>query len=502
MSLFNSFLLLLCTVSFKIAHGGLIVGLRCPSASTTATTSFFKPSLEYRGNRLQRSIPSRISFAATSADTALSSGADGSLQNKTSRDEQRDMQSLLRWARKNGIHFADGVELQKNPNNGGWGVMATQPLRKGTKALVVPRKLVVSSPSTEKLVKGEFDKAFGILQKADVYDYKPEFLLVVRMLLEHALGEKSNYHVWVQSLPSTFSTGIWMDEFEQSFLTKDSRVVLDLQQRQYDAFFKAAQTLSDERIQSIFAKNDGGTIFQWAFSVVFSRSWRYSGDEGSDAVSNIVPLGDMFNHSGERANAGVQDFLSEDSYLELTQDVSKGSELTISYGVPYNQFRLLVVFGFFDIGCEEIFSNMNFPGKDQDEALVDMGCTDPSKLVFRVDAGLAANAVWDASLYIALSSNPKEQRALHDAHLRGDRKAKSALHAKHNLQASVLLGEHVRKTINELYPSQLMGVELKREDYEQHSNLRMIIEHNRWMRVAFGRVFDRVNGMVQQEIKK
>eukprot|EP00957_Ditylum_brightwellii_P022674 1709863-Ditylum_brightwellii.AAC.1 len=190
----------------------------------------------------------------------------------------------------------------------------------------------------------------------------------------------------------------------------------------------------------------------------------------------------MFNHSGERANAGVQDFLSEDSYLELTQDVSKGSELTISYGVPYNQFRLLVVFGFFDIGCEEIFSNMNFPGKDQDEALVDMGCTDPSKLVFRVDAGLAANAVWDASLYIALSSNPKEQRALHDAHLRGDRKAKSALHAKHNLQASVLLGEH--------------------EDYEQHSNLRMIIEHNRWMRVAFGRVFDRVNGMVQQEIKK
>lgn len=96
------------------------------------------------------------------------------------------------------------------------------------------------------------------------------------------------------------------------------------------------------------AYND--TVTQWAFNVVLTRSWQYPVDDDSDDSqtmrSDLVPLGDMFNHA-EPANDTIQ-FITK-------YDVQENTTLTLSYGTPTNPHRFLTVFGFVDTAQPEIF---------------------------------------------------------------------------------------------------------------------------------------------------
>ena len=172
----------------------------------------------------------------------------------------------------------------------------------------------------------------------------------------------------------------------------------------YRVYTKALQAMEDKP-PSLAALLETDTVkgqeaILWAFNVVYTRSWRVGGEDGSDADSNIVPLVDMFNH-GDPANVAViQDpeldpknvniVLQTD--LDMQLDTSNVN-LHLSYGLT-NSHRFLTIFGFVDESMPVLFSQIVF--KSPSPEMIALGCNDRSEMVFNAKDGAVANAVWDS----------------------------------------------------------------------------------------------------------
>ena len=426
-----------------------------------------------------------------------------SLTSQPHRFETRgDPSSLRDWAQEKGVTFADGVGFSPARNTEGmkndWQIVPLEntsnnmKLEKGSVLLSVPKELVLNSVAIEKEMEGSpLRKALKTLGKRKFTEHKGEFLIFLKILKEVGKGESSQWFDWIQCLPPTFSTGVCFDDVELDCLPSFSRALADNERKKLKIFSKCAKLAENVwENDNIHAGHDSDWLFQWAYNVVYTRCWKFS-DELDSGATEIVPMGDLFNHK-EPANVAVEsDSSSTTANFVLQSDGA--TDFSLSYGLATNAHRFLVVFGFVDETMPEIFCQVVFPEATPEQVL--LGCQDRSKMCYSQD-GAISDTVFDSVLYLLLASKPEEQRALYDAHLQGDGESKKLLRYKYSLEISLTLKNHVDGTLQEL-ESLLKSIE--EASVGSHPNLPLIKRQNIFLQGVFRKVSEVLADMVQEE---
>lgn len=461
----------------------------------------------------------------------------------------RDISSLQDWAHENGARFHNNIGLvsfttENESVSDNWGV-AVMPsststpisttLNAGTTILSVPTSLVVSSTRVaEELVndyKLNMQPAMNILNNSGFTNQVPEFLLFVKILMEMTRGSDSVWHAWLESLPRTFSTGVYMNSFEISCLPPFAFALQEFESRKLDTFRQALTLLLEQPalteslpfLKDAFSSAQQDELTKWVYSVVFSRCWKYadqvenfvSGISDDVGRSDIVPLGDMFNHADD-ANVVVNypDDASNDATVKfvLNQDIDPRDklQLSLSYGLTTNPYRFLILFGFANDQMKELYCQVLFtkPSKE----LIELGCTDRSKMVYRTQDGAVSNTVWDIVLYSLLeqqvAGNAQVEairKEFYQAHVNGDEETKAPIRERYTLECSLTLRNHVQSTLKEFndlvnkVDTILEASGDKDRVNEENPCLEMIHKHNKFVQGVFQRVQKRLEGMIQAE---
>jgi hypothetical protein len=261
-----------------------------------------------------------------------------------------------------------------------------------------------------------------------------------------------------------------------------------------------------------------------------TRCWRYAQDSHEDEVDVeeekeekghvdmirpiLVPFGDMFNHK-EPPNVIVRDsdaFDSVDFVLAYDTNVpshhhhddpQEGSTsnvgLFLSYGLT-NPHRFLTVFGFCDESMPEVFSQLLFHNPTPE--LINLGCNDRSKMVYRTSDGGISTAVWDCILYTLLAQVPSEQEQFYSAHLENNTEEKMRFHRKYALEEALTLRNHVEATANE-FRDYFRKIDFMSEDERAlHPRLPLIRRHNHFLYRIFDKVRQRIDQRAQNEVKR
>jgi len=198
--------------------------------------------------------------------------------------------------------------------------------------LSMPTSLVLSLPKVAKelveVYNLDLKDSMKILHDRRFANQTPEFFLLIKTLLEHTKGNDSLWQPWLASMPQTFQTGIYMNSFEKLCLPPFAFALAEFETEKLQAFCQAllcllAQPTATESLLSLkevaLKQSDDYNLFKWAYNIVFSWCWKYADqvdniDTDEIGRSDIVPLGDMFNHA-DPANVVV-------NYMECGQDDS------------------------------------------------------------------------------------------------------------------------------------------------------------------------------------
>ena len=424
-----------------------------------------------------------------------------SLTSQPHRFETRgDPSSLRDWAKERGVTFADcvGISPCAESVQDDWQIGPLEEasnkmkLGRGSVLLSVPKELVLNSVCIEKEMEGSsLKKALKTLGKRKFIEHKGEFLIFLKILKEVGKGKDSKWYDWIQCLPPKFSTGVCFDDVELDCLPSFSRALADNERKKLKVFRKCAKLAesvwANDNIQ---AGDDSDELFQWAYNVVYTRCWKFS-DELDSGATEIVPMGDLFNHN-EPANVAVEsDSSSSTTNFVLQSDGA--TDFSLSYGLATSAHRFLVVFGFVDETMPDIFCQVVFLEATPEQVL--LGCQDRSKMCYSQE-GAISDTIFDSVLYLLLASKPEEQRALYDAHLQGDEESKKLLRYKYSLEISLTLKNHVDGTLQEL-ESLLKSIE--EANFRSHPNLPVIKRQNLFLQSVFRKVSEVLADMVQEE---
>ena len=430
-------------------------------AWTTLSSYFVLPSSKIATRRYSPSI-----VFARSKDTDDALRLEKILMEQ---DDNRKVPSLQEWAVSQGISIADGVELVNN-GMGDWGVGLTgaetinnnsTTYRKGSAIMTIPKGLILSSSDIDDV--GLIESITASMTKANLNYFVPECLLVLRVLQECSLGASSPWYPWLESLPKSFDTGLYLNELEASHVQRLAPDFLRQQQLQ----FRACQIAIQSTVQSMPMYNEVAAylkkspedddIIRWAFSVVFTRSWRSQQSSEDIATATLVPLGDMFNHAdGEYATIipnMIEKSKEEQIVMTLSKDTMAGTNLHLSYGLTTHPGRFLVVFGFWDRSAPFMDANLTVPDAYK--------VNDPSQLVVSTRNGGITQEVLDLATFRFLQqSKPEEAKRWIEAQQTGPKEESATVVSKlsetYELEGVLFLRMHVLKLLAETYPGALV----------------------------------------------
>lgn len=429
-----------------------------------------------------------------------------SLPNPLNLETRGDPSSLRDWAKSNEIIFADGIGFSQSEGlDEDWQIQALddgqqlQQLEKGSVLLSVPKDFVFRSGKIFHEMGGEaaLGEALQTLEKREFTDHKGELLLFLKVLKEVKKGESSKWYSWIQCLPRTFSTGTYFDEIELECLPAFSRTLADYERVKLLVFGKCASMTEVAWANgNTDSASDRSALYNWAYNVVYTRCWKFS-DELDSGTTEMVPIGDLFNHK-EPGNVAVDNDPLGSSVDFILQNDMLGTGLSLSYGLT-NPHRFLVIFGFVDEFLPEIFCQVVFPEATPEH--VALGCSDRSKMVYSTSDGAISDTIWDSVLYILLASKPDEQKALYDAHIKGDLESKKSLRYKYALETSLTLKNHVDGTLDEL-ATMVNVTDKAKQGNSLHQNLVLIEKHNLFLISVFKKVSALLDTMVTEESQR
>jgi len=233
----------------------------------------------------------------------------------------------------------------------------------------------------------------------------------------------------------------------------------------------------------------------------------------------------MFNHR-EPPNVFVEDidssefvrFILVDECVDdvnFSIDTSKNEsnrsndgykkDLFISYGLSTNPYRFLIRFGFCNTQMIELFCQVLF--SNPSDEMVDLGCNDRKKMVYRTQDGAISNTVWDTVLYSLLDQVPEDQALFYKAHQEGENDQKSVLHERYIIETSLVLRKHVVKELSELRESlskidSIMNTMSAMELEMEHPRLPMIRQHNEFIFRTFEKARQQIDARVKGELKR
>ncbi|CAJ1948495.1 unnamed protein product [Cylindrotheca closterium] len=451
-------------------------------------------------------------------------------------EDKRDIPSLQDWAVEQGVHFAEGVLLVDN-GLGDWGVglSANHSHVANTPIMTIPPHLILSSqdariaPATQSFIE---NKMATISPGMDYYH--KECLLMMVVLLETFNAASSNWSPWLETLPRSFSIGLFLDPLERSHVGRMAPAFLEQQDKQWNACWNAIQQVVDDELVELpigfrdylrnYMMNEKSSssssseeetaddertlkeLVQWAFGVVFTRSWR--SPDGKAAT--LVPLGDMFNHDSSMANVFPSLLQQNDDddeslaakmpegsiQMKLKQNVEVGSPLFISYGMGDQPARFLVNFGFWDRSASLMDANLTVPNTED-------WIVDPSELVVSTRSGGVSEEVWNLAAYKFLLLN--EQNAmtatkLAQARKDNDQASFQAILDDYDIPAIMYLRKHALQIISETYPD--MDLCPEGNPIESPRRFGMIARYNNGMRESWMRVAESLEFELEDALAK
>ena len=419
-----------------------------------------------------------------------------------SDDSTRDMSSLKEWADKNYIEISSKATITLNSGDD-YGITLNQSAKSMEKILSVPKNMVLDSEKLRLEWNDQIEPALNHIEKAGFKDSGLNFILMLKVIKEYLMKEDSKWSSWIGSLPQSFTTGVCMDEVELSCLPPFALALANFERQQLEIFSEAIELLENENSSLLTEKVDANLIL-WAFNIVTTRCWRYAQDSDDTDVIRpiIVPIGDLMNHKeppnvivrDSDANGNVEFVLADDIIVED----DKMSNLYLSYGLT-NPHRFLIVFGFVDTSMPEIFSQLIF-NKPTPE-LINLGCNDRSKLVYRTSDGGISTTIWDCILYTLLAQVPQEQDLFYTAAaLDNNMEEKLKFHAKYALEESMTLRGHVKGTVQEL--KELIDKIDSVAFPDAHPRLELIRQHNVFLHETFSKVLQRIEARCQTEVMR
>lgn len=251
--------------------------------------------------------------------------------------------AFLKWCSENGAYL--GSVAIKDLPDGGYGLVAEENIEDSSQFLGIPMKLVMTTVAARK------SKLGPLLRDDPIMKSMSNVALSIFLILELSAGESSFWHPYISVLPESFNTVLYFS-IEELELLSGSTVLdeaLKLHRsiaRQYAYFHKIFRT---HPLAKSLPFKDCFTydLYRWAVSAVMTRQnavpWTESdglgGDDarvdGTAAVTALVPLWDMCNHSDGKV---LTDYDSSTSMVRCyaMRDFQQGEEVTIFYGKRTN----------------------------------------------------------------------------------------------------------------------------------------------------------------------
>jgi hypothetical protein len=485
-------------------------------------------------NGRRRSIPPQTLLRMSPSSSPPSPPYN--LQQPLQLEQHRDMQPLSSWARSQGVVLADGIQLTED-TLGDWSLSTSKGFERGRAIMSVPSHLILSSDvDDDSILRNVY--AWMEMGTQSQQDYLPEYMLVYKIIQEVYLGENSRWYAWLQCLPRTFSTGLYLGELERYHVERMAGKYIRSQDYQYHDCLSLIQKLissqgtnGDDLIPTDFYQwmiefqhsnnsddvDDEDLSFdnlvRWAFTVVFTRSWR-SPDRKH---AQIVPLGDLANHDSQLANLQPS-FRQKDGAFQFytTSDINvvgptSLGNLYLSYGLSYAPARYLVLFGFCDVTAAYIDAQLDFLEDDdssEDNYSNKIGgkwptTLDPSQLVVSTTNGALSEDVWIAFLYKVLQENdpemiPKIRKAFADDndHDCGDMLLEQLLETW-----EWKIGMEIQTHYQRLMETDFAPIIASEYDLAEHPNLSMIINYNLFIRDTYLNVLKHINTYIAQSME-
>jgi hypothetical protein len=383
----------------------------------------------------------------------------------------RSVLTLSNWARERGIEMHPSTKWKDNGDED-WGLQLTSKVDRGTVLIKVPRSLVLDSA----VIKDEMvnddshneDKIAKCIEALGPFQVHEENFWIVLKLYQCQRQEDPKYDPWLAALPRSFPT---FSKEETFCLPYYAKYIAEYQQQKLDKFCQAAAVICGE------LDDTQKEQFTWAFNVVGSRFWKTESatEENYSPRSELVPVGDMFNHRGSPNVKIVHDH-EQDAvcFVYLGGDEAcYPQDLFITYGQPYNPHRFLMIFGFVDTDMHELWSHLLLSETNPYSS-------DVAKMVFTCKDGTISQQVWDAVLHELDPSKDLEA-------LRLSRTAKQIAHD--------VLTNHVAKQLDELTSLR------QKIDTTGGENMEHIRQHNEFLTAVFHRVQAHLNE-VKEELEK
>lgn len=447
-------------------------------------------------------------------------------QNRSAGAEtnSRDMSSLSKWSRSCEIVLADGIELSEDLLRD-WSLTTTKSIVQGSSIMTVPSHVILTSGIDgdsylpyydETDMRNIYDWMESELESGSQskQDYLAEYMLVYKLIREVHLDTKSRWYPWLQSLPTQFSTGLYLDEVERNHVERMTGDYIRIQGLQYQACSELFQKLVSKEIKTsiptqflkwVLALQEGDdkedtrfdNLIKWAFTIVFTRSWR-SPDRKE---AQIVPLGDLANHDSQFANL-KPGFRQTDGAFQFfaTNDIEVGGssspKLYLSYGLTYAPARYLVLFGFCDVTAAYIDAQLDF-FQLNDECKWPT-TLEPSQLVVSTLNGALSEDVWIAFLYkILQESYPEEldriRNVFDDSEERGDVLIQKVLETW-----EFEVGMEIQAYYQLLLETDFAPIPVTEKDLAEHPRLSMIVNYNLFIRETYLNVLQHVNVFLTQ----
>lgn len=426
---------------------------------------------------------------------------DTSPENNTILLRPQNRSSLLQeWAVESGIELSYGLQIVDEK------LVLAKPCARGDTLINIPKSIILSTDY--------YDNNPLKTRIADFVgtEYVSECLLMLRLLEESSKGARSKWYPWLQSLPTKFCTGIYFDERERSYVQQMAPEFLEQHMEQWQVCSQVILSLLHSLGGSsafsgsisvalqdwLMQHNDLEELLKWAFSIVYTTSWKSF--DGHHAM--IVPLASMLDHNVQLKNLqpchGKRSEVALD--LCLTKDAVEGTQLYISYGINDFPARFLVNFGFVDFSTEYVDAHINVD--DLLEHAMDWPPVDISDLVVSTRDGALSEELMTLFLYKVLHRHDLEllqaintlyETTEPDLVLIDDLEQDAMVHWAGEIAEEAKL--HFQSLLDKRYPPMFVGL----DDFSNHVNLKLIVEFNLYMRETFIKCLLRVKNMLKPE---
>ncbi|KAL4144507.1 hypothetical protein PRNP1_013636 [Phytophthora ramorum] len=178
-------------------------------------------------------------------------------------------------------------------------------------------------------------------QQIDTLQLSGTVQTTLALLAELARGEKSDFHGYIQQLPTAISLPFTWDETLREMLRHttafpilDDKLVLSMYTSYAAPLTKEFPVIWPSEVSAL-------EKFQWAYSIVSSRAFTVADVQ----EPTLLPVIDMANHTAEDPVAHIVKTEAGSFQLTALRKAEKGEPVTISYGNLSNA-QLLCRYGF------------------------------------------------------------------------------------------------------------------------------------------------------------